>query len=145
MVSQNIGGFSIDKGIREKLTQDALNGSGLLNTETGHVYKVEQRTLDSFNFDFEIDLIKVDVEGAELDFFWGGASTIKRSNFPPIIFELWEGKAWYEETVFKTEETLVNWGYKLDKLGREVLAQNPLHPVQLGVVRDGGKVKLSIP
>jgi FkbM family methyltransferase len=144
LMSQNIGGFSINQEIRGMLTQDALNGSGLLNKETGHVYKVEQRTLDSLSFDFDIDLIKVDIEGTELDFFLGGAKTIARSNFPPIIFELWEGKDWYEERAFKTEETLVSWGYKLDKLGREVLAQNPLHHLQCSIVRDGGKVKLRV-
>lgn len=66
-----------------------------LNHEDGQVilgdnlpsYSVEVRTLDSFNFN-NIGLIKIDVEGYELNVLNGAVNTIRRNNYPPIVFEL---------------------------------------------------------
>ena len=142
--SQNVGGFSIDAGIRENISNEARVRKTFLNSESSSVYTVEQRTLDSFKFDFEISLIKVDVEGYELEFFRGGEETIKSNSFPPIIFELWDGMSWYEEKAHQTKEILVDWGYEFNEFDREILAQHPSHPVQCKVTQHGDNINLSI-
>ena len=142
--SKNVGGFSIDKSIRENIKNEALEGKTFLNSENGDQNTVEQRTLDSFNFEFDINLIKVDVEGFELEFFIGGSNTIKAKNYPPIIFELWSGKSWYEQKAQKTLKILADWGYKFSEFGREILAQHPNHPIQCKIEKNENNINLSI-
>lgn len=48
--------------------------------------KVEIKTLDSFKLS-EIGFIKVDVEGNEANVFKGAVDTLKRNNYPKILFE----------------------------------------------------------
>lgn len=45
-------------------------------------------TLDTFNLD-NIGLIKIDVEGFEKDVLEGAQETLRRSNYPLILFESW--------------------------------------------------------
>ena len=52
---------------------------------TGQQFSVPQRTLDSFEFT-NIDLIKIDVEGGELEVCLGGYNTIVKSK-PVVMFE----------------------------------------------------------
>lgn len=47
------------------------------------------KTLDSFDFE-NIGFVKVDVEGMEEKVLRGGVETLKRNNFPPILFECWD-------------------------------------------------------
>jgi FkbM family methyltransferase len=63
----------------------------LLNTEkNNHTYKekVSIKRLDDLHLD-NISLIKIDVEGYELEVFEGGRETIQR-NRPVILIEIWE-------------------------------------------------------
>lgn len=55
--------------------------SSVLRTE-----RIEIRTLDSYNLD-DIGFVKIDVEENELDALRGGIETLRRSNFPKILFE----------------------------------------------------------
>lgn len=50
--------------------------------------QVPVRTLDSFELD-NIGIIKIDVEGYELQVIQGAVKTLVRNNFPPILFESW--------------------------------------------------------
>ena len=54
-----------------------------LNIETSKYYKVKLKTLDSFNFS-RVDLIKIDVEGMELEVLKGSKKILK--DLKPIIF-----------------------------------------------------------
>ena len=140
--SQNIGGFSVDPNIRENIKNEALEGKNFSNTESQAIYSVKQKTLDSFKFGFHINLIKVDVEGYELEFFKGGSQTIKANRFPPIIFELWENRGWYEQKAQKTKNILADWGYNFTRIGREILAQHPSHPIACAIERKGDTINL---
>ncbi len=48
---------------------------------------IEIRTLDSLEIQEQIGFIKMDVEDNELYVLKGGVETLKRSGFPPILFE----------------------------------------------------------
>lgn len=50
--------------------------------------KIETTTLDSYNFN-NVGFIKIDTEGSELRILTGAVETIKRNNYPPILFEMW--------------------------------------------------------
>ena len=140
--SQNIGGFSVDANIREKIKSEALEGKNFTNTESRKICSIEQKTLDSFKFGFDINFIKVDVEGYELEFFQGGSQTIKSNCFPPILFELWEGREWYEQKAQQTKNVLADLGYNFSQFGREILAQHPGHPIKCIVEKKGNTINL---
>ena len=142
--SQNIGGFSVDRDIRKHIENEALMGENLPNKESAIHYTVKQQTLDSYRLEFTVNLIKVDVEGFELEFFVGAQETIRRNNFPPIIFELWTGKSWYEQKAAKTKRVLMDFGYNFWEFGREVLAQHPDHGVQCIIDRNDKNINLRI-
>lgn len=58
------------------------NKNNVLDTE-----EIEIRTLDSFNLD-NISFIKIDVENNELQVLLASENTLKRSNYPKILFEM---------------------------------------------------------
>jgi FkbM family methyltransferase len=72
--------------------------------------KVLCKTLDSFEIE-EVALIKIDVEGAELDVIQGARRTLENSNYPPILFEVWPDK-WYEEDKHALLNYLNSLGYQ---------------------------------
>jgi len=58
------------------------NNNNILQTE-----EIEIRTLDSFNID-NISFIKIDVENNELQVLMSSEETLRRSNYPKILFEM---------------------------------------------------------
>jgi FkbM family methyltransferase len=108
----NIGAFSIDKEVRENDYECKTTGSK---------EKMVLITLDSVGFE-NIRLIKIDVEGHELEVLKGGIETIKANNYPPIIFEAWTWKPWFEPKRKALFEYLEGHGYKIQQLGQNNLA-----------------------
>lgn len=131
--SENIGGFSIDVGIRENLRETCEKNDFFLNHNRpdNKSYQVEKIPLDALQIFSSVAFIKVDVEGYELEFFQGAVQTIRRNDFPPIVFELWEGMQWYEDKARRTVQFLTDLGYRFEKFGREILAVHPAHPHQV--------------
>jgi FkbM family methyltransferase len=113
----NIGAFSIDKEVRE----NEYECSTVSTTD-----RIDLIPLDSFTFN-NIRLIKIDVEGHELEVIKGGIETIKRNNYPPIIFEAWTWKPWYQEKRTALFEYLQGHGYEIKELGQNNIAQHPEH------------------
>ena len=99
-VSEDGGGSTTRK---EVLRQDVINSE-----------EVQVKTLDSYKLT-NIDFMKIDVEGAELDVIKGASHTLFDNNFPPFIFEVWP------DDFYKNERDLLitfvsNMGYKVTKL-----------------------------
>ena len=79
---------------------------------------IEIRKLDYFEIQ-NIGLIKIDVEGMELQVLQGGIETLKKNNFPPIFIEIWEADNWrhnykeyYENNAKEIKNFLESLGYK---------------------------------
>jgi len=113
----NIGAFSIDKEVRENEYECRTSGGK---------EKIILMTLDSIGFE-NVRLLKIDVEGHELEVIKGGIETIKANNYPPIIFEAWTWKPWYQEKREALFDYLEGHGYEITELGQNNLAQHPKH------------------
>lgn len=113
----NIGAFSMDKEVRENDYECTTEGK----KEPMVVF-----TLDS-GVHKNVRLIKVDVEGHELEVLKGGIETIKNSNYPPIVFEAWTWKPWYQKKRTALFDYLKGHGYEIQTLGENNFAQHPNH------------------
>jgi len=114
----NIGAFSLDREVQLHEYEVKTHGE----TQT-----VQLRTLDSFDFR-EVRLLKVDVEGLELEVLRGARQTLVQNDFPPLLFEAWTWKSWYAER----RRSLIDWvealGYRVQSFGAfNNLAQHPRH------------------
>ena len=113
----NIGAFSIDKEVRENDYECST-----LNTTD----KIQLLPLDLLAFS-DIKLIKIDVEGHELEVLQGGLETIKANNYPPIIFEAWTWKPWFEPKRKALFDYLEGHGYEIQQLEHNNLAIHESH------------------
>ena len=113
----NIGAFSIDKEVRENEYECATT------SVTNKIFLVP---LDLLTFS-DVKLIKIDVEGHELEVLRGGLETLKANNYPPIIFEAWTWKPWYQEKRKALFDYLEELGYHIQELGENNLARHPKH------------------
>ena len=124
--STNPGGFSVNENIRNHLNDEYRKGTTAPNIYKSAISeKMQVITIDSLNIEDKIAFFKVDVEGGELEVLIGSQNTLKRNNFPPIVFEDWGNKfSWYKEKSTMTFEFINSLGYKITQLeGRNFLAE----------------------
>ena len=80
----NIGGYSIDKIAMQTERTDFPNDS-IIGFE-----KAQISTLDNMSIEInKVGLIKLDIEGHEIEALKGGLKFLKNNGYPPIIFECW--------------------------------------------------------
>jgi len=116
-VEGNIGAFSIDKEVRDNEYECSSKGA---------TDELQLTTLDGLGYE-NIKLLKIDVEGHELEVLKGGIETIKRNNYPPIIFEAWTWKPWYQEKRTALFDYLKGHGYNIIEIGENNIARHPDH------------------
>lgn len=87
----NYGLGSDDQIGKQTLNIISLDGGGsTLHANNNNILQKEEieiRTLDSFNLD-NISFIKIDVEDNELQVLLNSQDTLKKSNYPKILFEM---------------------------------------------------------
>ena len=130
--SENIGGFSLDQTIRDRVRSVAID----LRQPTE---RVAMSRLDSMAFPKAADLIKIDVEGFEHRVLKGGAGFLEAGRFPPLILEAWRDD-WFREQRAELMAFLGRLGYECFELLDEVVAQHPQHARHVDFVSqpDGG-------
>jgi len=85
--------------------------------------EVPSKTLDSFNLN-DIGFIKIDVEGHEKSVLEGAVETLKRNNYPPILFESWSSEKesqGYPSVRLRNElfNFIMSLGYNITQVGNE--------------------------
>ena len=113
--TKNIGGLSLDENIRREQGWH----SHFEQYET-----VPLTTLDAMNLPLA-SIIKIDVEGMEWEVIQGGLGWLTRSQFPPILFEVWGD--YMKQQIPKRQKLfrlLENLGYELFLLGDLCIAQH---------------------
>lgn len=126
---RNIGAFSINREVRE--TEYECNSEGETETMT-------TKSLDFLLYQWkDVRLIKLDVEGHELEVLQGATKTLEANNYPPIIFEAWTWKPWFLPKREELFYSLKNLGYVITELGENNLAQHPDHaePLRVEIVK----------
>ena len=101
----NIGGFSID-ALPLAVDRGDFPNQSMVGRE-----RAEVTTLDEIGNDLgDIGLIKLDVEGHEVDVLAGGIGFLEQNGLPPIIFECWPFE-WFREKKVKLFEFFASIGY----------------------------------
>lgn len=120
----NVGGFSLIKEYRE--------GQGIdqyCNYKKS--IKTPMITLDSITIPKSPSLVKIDVEGYELNVLKGGKKFLEQHCYPPLLFEVW-GYEWFTMQSRELLSYIVELGYDITKIGSEYVAQHPANPVRIG-------------
>ena len=82
------GGNKFTKSTDDPTSQAIEHMYDWYNTDYVHSADLPVKTLDSFGIK-NVGLIKIDVEGFELNVLKGAVETIKESNYPTLIVESW--------------------------------------------------------
>lgn len=115
----NVGAFSLDKEVRENQYEVITEGEEV---------EIYIRPMDTCSFP-PIGLIKMDVEGMELEVIAGGLFTLRNNNFPPLIFECWTWKQWFMPRLASLLGAVEQLGYKIQQCNNNFIAQHPARPV----------------
>jgi FkbM family methyltransferase len=103
LLPSSFGSLELKKNERTEFIGQEIDYSDAASTI------VSQRTLDSFNFE-RVDLVKIDVEGMELDVLEGAEQTIRRCK-PQMAIEI------IKSDKEKIEQLLASHGYKIFPMG----------------------------
>ena len=115
----NIGAFSF---VEEYRNNHQL-GSSMSEVTT----KVPIIQLDNFDLPKKVDLVKIDVEGFEINVLKGAHDFIKRNGYPPILFEVWSFD-WFKAGKKEILDWFTSVGYVVESInGIDHLAKHPLH------------------
>ena len=132
--STNIGRYSLDPRASEYFMFDENINKQLPNSYNENIpaQKIDVIPLDELQLFSGVSFIKVDVEGAELNFFKGAIETIQKNGYPPIFFELLNFE-WFQSDRMEIIQLLSDLGYDLTELKSDHLAQHPDFGVQLNI------------
>jgi FkbM family methyltransferase len=134
---QNHGAYSLLSSVMER-----RGFSDLLRKPNEDVQVIN---LDSLADLDSVALIKIDVEGMELEVLQGSLNFLASNQFPPIIFEMWDEPESNEKNQHIINElTAIN--YSIIKFSStEYLAQNPRSWVRnRAIVNDNGQISFTV-
>ena len=128
--TSNIGGFTLDRTIRPE--------SNFLITKDDH-HSISVQRLDDLALPAAPSLIKIDVEGHELDVMTGAVQLLRNSNYPPLLLEAWT-EDWFAEKRQALIAFVTGLGYTCFFLSDEIIAQHDQHHRQFefGINDAGG-------
>lgn len=119
----NIGAFSFNKTYRDHLNMERHS--------QGKKYLVPIVTLDSMNIEQAPALIKIDVEGFELNVLKGAEGFLELHNYPPILFEAWDLE-WFKEDKLILLNFIKYLGYEVSlNIRQEFVVQHPKNSVHI--------------
>jgi FkbM family methyltransferase len=135
-VNSNIGAFSLDGKYRQL--------HGIENSIKKSTCKVPIIKLDGVEVENAPALIKIDVEGFELNVLKGGVNFLNNHDYPPILFEAWNFD-WFEEGKRQLMSFISELGYVLTNIGAtDWVAQHPRSKREITFQTDGkGVINLS--
>lgn len=110
----NVGAFSLDGEVREHEYE--------IQTDGGEE-EFTLRTLDSYGYS-DVILMKIDVEGMEEKVLRGAYATLRDSYWPPILFEAWTFKEFYQPRRESLLSYLASIGYEVTQVGQNNAAQH---------------------
>lgn len=115
---RSVGALSLDKTIRAQ--------QKLVSTPLESFEKIQLKPIDSLNLPVA-SLVKIDVEGLELEVLQGAQTWLKSSQNPPILFEVWGD--YMKELIPKREQLMLFvhevLGYETFLYGELCIAQHP--------------------
>jgi len=115
--NHNIGAFSLDSKYRSQLDVEKY-----MLPENSTIQMVR---LDGLKINNEPSLIKIDVEGYELNVLKGSVNFLEKFNYPPILFEAWNFKS-FDEDRKELLDFVKYLGYEISlNIGQEYIAQHP--------------------
>ena len=94
----------------ERQPDGGTNGFTAIGWKDENTYELPVMKLDEFEIE-DISLIKIDVEGHELQVIKGASETLIKNEYPPILFESWEPDGSQLKGDLRTE--LFNYLYEL--------------------------------
>jgi len=126
--SKNIGAFTLDQQGVAKNEAIAVKAGDRANT-------VPIARLDSLTFPKPPTLIKIDVEGLELQVLKGAVNYLEEHHFPPLLLEAWD-EDWFKDRRVELLDYLTTIGYEYFAIRAEIVAQHPRFPRQVEFVGD---------
>lgn len=129
----NVGAFSLVQDYRVAHNVEKFSNYGKM-------IATPMITLDSVELPKSPALIKIDVEGYELNVLKGGAKFLEEHHYPPLLFEAWDFP-WFAKEKSELLSYCSKLGYEVTlNLGNEYVAQHPANPVKVDFQKraDGG-------
>ncbi|WP_225085066.1 FkbM family methyltransferase [Pectobacterium colocasium] len=131
----NIGAFSIDEESRKK--------RGVEYKRNNDTFSVGTLNLNSITGDHNVSVVKIDVEGFELDVLNGAHDFLERYNYPPFFFECWE-LDWFADKRKALFDEVKKLGYDVFKIGDEdYIAQNMKHKKYFDIKFESGRIEIN--
>ena len=126
--NHNVGAFSLIRDYRA--AHDIEKFSNYKKMTATQMIK-----LDSVKFSKSPSLIKIDVEGYELNVLKGGTQFLEQHSYPPLLFEVWEFP-WFAKEKAELLNFCTRLGYEITlNIGNEYVAQHPSNPVKVDFQR----------
>jgi FkbM family methyltransferase len=116
--NMNVGMFSINQEVRSALEVEQY-------TDSSRSFSVPMIKLDSLKIPKSPALIKIDVEGYELNVLKGALNFLEEHNYPPLIFEAWGSREWFAAQKTELLRFVEDLGYQISfNMGDEYIAQH---------------------